>query len=73
MIITSREQKRSVRIFVAFMVASLAGLLLLPPILQEQTYHDFADQRPLLGIAFRTEIATYRAARRRQGARAVGP
>jgi hypothetical protein len=30
--------------------ASLAGLLLLPPIPQDQSYHDFADQRTLLGI-----------------------
>ena len=30
--------------------ASLIGLLLLPPISQDQSYHDFADQRTLLGI-----------------------
>src|SRR5499427_3016443 len=30
--------------------ASLVGLLLLPPISQDQSYHDFADQRTLLGI-----------------------
>jgi Ceramidase len=30
-------------------VASLAGLLLLPPIAQDQSYHQFADQRTLLG------------------------
>ena len=29
---------------------SLVGLLLLPPISQDQSYHDFADQRTLLGI-----------------------
>ncbi len=29
---------------------SLAGLLLLPPIPQDQDYHQFADQRALLGI-----------------------
>jgi Ceramidase len=31
-------------------LASLAGLLLLPPISQGQSYHQFADQRTLLGI-----------------------
>ena len=30
--------------------ASLAGLLLLPSIPQDQHYHQFADQRALLGI-----------------------
>jgi Ceramidase len=30
--------------------ASLFGLLLLPPITQDQNYHQFADQRTLLGI-----------------------
>jgi Ceramidase len=32
------------------MVMSLAVLLLLPPIPQDQSYHQFADQRTLLGI-----------------------
>jgi len=32
------------------MSASLAGLLLLPPIPQDQSYHQFADQRAILGI-----------------------
>ena len=32
------------------MAASLVGLLLLPPITQDQNYHDFADQRTILGI-----------------------
>ena len=31
-------------------VASLSGLLLLPPITQDQNYHQFVDQRTLLGI-----------------------
>jgi len=31
-------------------VASLAGLLLLPPLPQDQSYHQFADQRTLLGV-----------------------
>ncbi len=37
-------------VFFGLMAASLAGLLLLPPIPQDQSYHDFADQRTLLGI-----------------------
>jgi Ceramidase len=32
------------------MLASLFGLFLLPPIAQNQNYHDFADQRTLFGI-----------------------
>lgn len=43
-------QKRRVLIFLCLMAASLAGLLLLSPILQDQGYHHFADQRTLLGI-----------------------
>lgn len=41
---------RRVLIFVGVMVASLAALLLVPPIAQNQNYHDFADQRTILGI-----------------------
>jgi hypothetical protein len=41
---------RRVLIFVGVMVASLAALLLVPPITQNQNYHDFADQRTILGI-----------------------
>src|SRR5262249_41433218 len=32
------------------MALSLAGLLLLPPIAQDQGYHGFADQRAFIGI-----------------------
>lgn len=32
------------------MVASLVGLLLVAPVSQDQSYHQFADQRTLLGI-----------------------
>jgi hypothetical protein len=32
------------------MAASLAGLLLLPPVAQDQSYHGFADQRTFIGI-----------------------
>ena len=41
---------RRVLVFVGVMVASLAALLLVPPITQNQNYHDFADQRTILGI-----------------------
>jgi hypothetical protein len=47
------ESLRNVRRVPAFLVlmgASLVGLLLLPPISQDQNYHDFADQRTILGI-----------------------
>jgi hypothetical protein len=37
-------------IFLGLMGASLAALLLLPPILQDQGYHRFADVRALFGI-----------------------
>jgi hypothetical protein len=32
------------------MIVSLAGLLLVPPIPQDQAYHHFADQKTLLGV-----------------------
>jgi len=50
MIAESRKQKRSMRILAAFMVMPLAALLLLPSIPQDQSHHDFAGQRTLLGI-----------------------
>jgi Ceramidase len=37
-------------VFFCLMAASLAALLLLPAIPQDQGYHQFADQRTLLGI-----------------------
>jgi Ceramidase len=37
-------------VLLGLMLASLAGLLLLPPIPQDQSYHQFADQRAILGI-----------------------
>ena len=36
--------------FSSLTVASLAGLLLLPPIPQDQSYHQFADHRTIFGI-----------------------
>src|SRR6478735_5426602 len=49
---TPVRAKLDQRILVLFGVtaASLAGLLLLPSIPQDQHYHQFADQRALLGI-----------------------
>lgn len=44
------KDSRPVLVFLVLMIASLVGLLLLPPIAQDQSYHDFADQRTLLGV-----------------------
>jgi len=44
------HSRRPELILLGLMGASLAGLLLLPPIPQDQSYHRFADQRTLLGI-----------------------
>jgi hypothetical protein len=40
-------QNRPLLIFLGLMAASLAALWLLPPIPQDQSYHQFADQRAL--------------------------
>ena len=37
-------------VFFSLMAISLAGLLLLPSIKQDQNYHQFADQRTILDI-----------------------
>ena len=50
MMLESPKNGRRVLAFLVLMVASLVGLLLLPPISQDQNYHDFADQRTVLGI-----------------------
>jgi hypothetical protein len=50
MMLESPRNGRRVLAFLALMVASLVGLLLLPPITQDQNYHDFADQRTILGV-----------------------
>jgi hypothetical protein len=50
MILAGTEQKRPLLLFLALMATSLVGLLLLPPITQDQSYHHFADQRTLLGV-----------------------
>jgi hypothetical protein len=43
-------QKHPELILIGLMLASLAALPLLPSITQDQDYHQFADQRTLLGI-----------------------
>ena len=50
MMLVSAINSRHLLGLLAFMLASLLGLFLLPPIIQNQNYHDFADQRTLLGI-----------------------
>jgi hypothetical protein len=50
MMLTMAKQNRPLLVFLGLMAASLAALLLLPPILQDQGYHQFADVRTLLGI-----------------------
>jgi len=37
-------------VFFGLLAVSLGGLLLLPPVPQDQSYHQFADQRTILGI-----------------------
>ena len=49
MFASAKNSRRVIALLIA-MVATLAGLLLLPPITQSQSYHDFADQRTLIGI-----------------------
>jgi hypothetical protein len=50
MTLGSAKRNRRVVIFVGVLAASLVALLLLPPIPQDQGYHQFADQRTLLGV-----------------------
>src|SRR6516165_10321155 len=50
MMLVSAKQKRPVLIFCGLVAGSLVGLLLLPPIPQDQGYHHFADQRLLFGV-----------------------
>jgi hypothetical protein len=44
------KRNPAILVFCGLMAVSLAGLLLLPPIPQDQSYHQFADQRTILGI-----------------------
>src|SRR6187401_3037436 len=43
-------RNRPVPVLYGLMIVTLVGLLPLPPLLQNQDYHQFADQRQLLGI-----------------------
>ena len=49
MLVSAINSRRPLGLLV-FMLASLLGLFLLPPIVQNQNYHDFADQRAQFGI-----------------------
>jgi hypothetical protein len=44
------KQNRPLLVLFGLMAATLAGLMLVPPIPQDQGYHQFADQRTLLAI-----------------------
>jgi len=50
MTIGSIVRNRPVLVLYGLMIISLAALLPLPPLLQDQNYHQFADQRNLFGI-----------------------
>ena len=47
---SAAKRRLPVVVFVGLMAASLGGLLLLPPTPQDQSYHQFADQRTIFGI-----------------------
>jgi len=49
MLVSTINSHRILGLLVSIFV-SLLGLFLLPPIIQNQNYHDFADQRTLFGI-----------------------
>ena len=50
MTVSGVKRNRPILIFSGLAVASLAGLLLLPPVPQDQGYHQFADERTIFGI-----------------------
>jgi ceramidase len=50
MTIRSIIRDRPVAALCGLIIVSLAGLLPIPPVLQDQGYHQFADQRELFGI-----------------------
>jgi hypothetical protein len=50
MILVSAINSRRVFGLLVFMLVSLFGVFLLPPIVQNQNYHDFADQRTIFDI-----------------------
>ena len=50
MTISSLVRSRPIPVLYCLMIVSLIALLPLPPLLQNQDYHQFADQRRLFGI-----------------------
>ena len=48
--LTARSRRRRLIILLGFSLPIFVGILLTPPIAQNLNYHDFADQRPILGI-----------------------
>jgi hypothetical protein len=48
--VSAAKRDLPIVVLVGLMAASLGGLLLLPPIPQDQSYHQFADQRTIFGI-----------------------
>jgi hypothetical protein len=50
MTISSAVRDRPIPVLYGLMIVSLAALLPLPPLLQDPSYHQFADQRELFGI-----------------------
>jgi len=50
MAISSILRERPIPVLYSLMVVTLVALLPLPPLLQDQSYHQFADRREILGI-----------------------
>ena len=50
MTVSGAKRNLPILVFSGLAVASLAGILLLPPIPQDQDYHQFADDRTIFGI-----------------------
>src|SRR5215831_5541147 len=48
--LATSKPNRPALLFLGLMAASLAALLLLPPITQDQSYHRFADERAFFGV-----------------------
>jgi len=59
MAISAIVRDRPVLILYNLMITSLAGLTLLRPLLQDQSYHDFADQRALGSLISGTLFQIY--------------
>lgn len=50
MVIGSFVRNRPIPVLYGLMIVTLLALLPLPPLLQDQNYHQFADQRELFGV-----------------------